>query len=145
MTKPIIVVKIPCKLLYNIQVKRFKVITSWPYLISKFLVACDHLQYCFLLASHFFTVRLFLFSIRITIVVLFFRLQYFKIFDLGLSQWVSGSSGHHDCDLVQLCVIACKEIYGLIGRAVCILLETLIATVFYYLSPYLSSVHYNVM
>ena len=55
MTKPIIVVKMPCKLLYIIQVKRFlMVITSWPYLISKFLVAFDHLQYCFLLASHFF-------------------------------------------------------------------------------------------
>ena len=41
MTKPIIVVKMPCKLLYIIQVKRFliKVTTSWPYLISKFLVA----------------------------------------------------------------------------------------------------------
>ena len=36
----------PCKLLYIIQVKRFlKVITSWPYLISKLLVACDH-QVC---------------------------------------------------------------------------------------------------
>ena len=63
-TKPSIVVKMPYKLLYIIQVKRFlMVITSWPYLISTFLVACDHLQYCFLLASHFFTARLFLFSI----------------------------------------------------------------------------------
>ena len=54
MTKPIIVVKMPCKLLYVIQVKRLlMVITSWPYLISKFLVACDHLQCCLLLASHF--------------------------------------------------------------------------------------------
>ncbi len=41
MTKPIIVVKIPCKLLYVIQVKGFliKCSTSWPYLISEFLVA----------------------------------------------------------------------------------------------------------
>ena len=36
MTKPIIVVKVPCKLLYVIQVKEFliKCLTSWPYLIS---------------------------------------------------------------------------------------------------------------
>ena len=41
MTKPIIVVKVPCKLLYVIQVKEFliKCSTSWPYLISEFLVA----------------------------------------------------------------------------------------------------------
>ena len=40
-TKPIIVVKVPCKLLYVIQVKEFliKCSTSWPYLISEFLVA----------------------------------------------------------------------------------------------------------
>ena len=40
MTKPIIVVKVPCKLLYVIQVKEFliKCLTSWPYLISEFLV-----------------------------------------------------------------------------------------------------------
>ena len=39
-TKPIIVVKMPCKLLYGIQVKGFliKCSTSWPYLISEFLV-----------------------------------------------------------------------------------------------------------
>ena len=38
MTKPIIVVKMPCKLLYVIQVKGFliKCSTSWPYLISVF-------------------------------------------------------------------------------------------------------------
>ena len=38
-TKPIIVVKVPCKLLYVIQVKEFliKCSTSWPYLISEFL------------------------------------------------------------------------------------------------------------
>ena len=64
MTKPIIVVKMPCKLLYIIQVKRFlMVITSWPYLISKFLVTFDHLQWA-ALASHFFTARLLLFSIH---------------------------------------------------------------------------------
>ena len=41
MTKPIIVVKVPCKLLYVNQVKEFliKCLTSWPYLISEFLVA----------------------------------------------------------------------------------------------------------
>ena len=40
-TKPIIVVKMPCELLYVIQVKGFliKCSTSWPYLISEFLVA----------------------------------------------------------------------------------------------------------
>ena len=48
MTKSIIVVKMPCKL------------TSWPYLISKVLVAYNHC--CFLLALHLFTARLFLFS-----------------------------------------------------------------------------------
>ena len=37
-TKPIIVVKIPCKLLYIIQVKEF----SWPYLISEILVAYNY-------------------------------------------------------------------------------------------------------
>ena len=37
MTKPIIVVKMPCKLLYVIQVKE----SSWPYLISKVLVSCN--------------------------------------------------------------------------------------------------------
>ena len=43
-TKPIIVVKIPCKLLYVIQVKEFliKCSTSWPYLISEILVAYNH-------------------------------------------------------------------------------------------------------
>ena len=62
MTKPIIVVKMPCKLLYVIQVKGFliKCSTSWPYLISEFLVAYNHCG--FRLASHFFTARLFLFS-----------------------------------------------------------------------------------
>ena len=44
MTKPIIVVKMPCKLLYVIQVKEFliKCSTSWPYLISEILVAYSH-------------------------------------------------------------------------------------------------------
>ena len=61
MTKPIIVVKMPCKLLYVIQVKGFliKCSTSWPYLISEILV---------IVASDwprtFFTARLFLFSIK---------------------------------------------------------------------------------
>ena len=54
MTKPIIVVKMPCKLLYVIQVKGFliKCSTSWPYLISEILVAYSHCG--FSLASHFF-------------------------------------------------------------------------------------------
>ena len=64
MTKPIIVVKMPCKLLYVIQVKGFliKCSTSWPYLISEFLVA-----YITIVASDwprtFFTPKVFLFSI----------------------------------------------------------------------------------
>ena len=67
MTKPIIVVKVPCKLLYAIQVKEFliKCSTSWPYLISEFLVA-----YITIVASDwprtFFTPKVFLFSICIT-------------------------------------------------------------------------------
>ena len=68
MTKPIIVVKVPCKLLYVIQVKEFliKCSTSWPYLISEFLVA-----YITIVASDwprtFFTPKVFLFSISITL------------------------------------------------------------------------------
>ena len=64
MTKPIIIVKVPCKLLYVIQVKEFliKCSTSWPYLISEFLVA-----YITIVASDwprtFFTPKVFLFSI----------------------------------------------------------------------------------
>ena len=64
MTKPIIVVKVPGKLLYVIQVKEFliKCSTSWPYLISEFLVA-----YITIVASDwprtFFTPKVFLFSI----------------------------------------------------------------------------------
>ena len=67
MTKPIIVVKVPCKLLYVIQVKEFliKCSTSWPYLISEFLVA-----YITIVASDwprtFFTPKVFLFSIDVT-------------------------------------------------------------------------------
>ena len=66
MTKPIIVVKVPCKLLYVIQVKKFliKCSTSWPYLISEFLVA-----YITIVASDwprtFFTPKVFLFSLNI--------------------------------------------------------------------------------
>ena len=67
MTKPIIVVRVPCKLLYVIQVKEFliKCSTSWPYLISEFLVA-----YITIVASDwprtFFTPKVFLFSILYT-------------------------------------------------------------------------------
>ena len=66
MTKPIIVAKVPCKLLHVIQVKEFliKCSTSWPYLISEFLVA-----YITIVASDwprtFFTPKVFLFSYRI--------------------------------------------------------------------------------
>ena len=69
MTKPIIVVKVPCKLLYVIQVKEFliKCLTSWPYLISEFLVA-----YITIVASDwprtFFTPKVFLFSISLLFV-----------------------------------------------------------------------------
>ena len=68
MTKPIIVVKVPCKLLYVIQVKEFliKCSTSWPYLISEFLVA-----YITIVASDwprtFFTPK-YLFSISLLFV-----------------------------------------------------------------------------
>ena len=68
MTKPIIVVKVPCKLLYVIQVKEFliKCSTSWPYLISEFLVT-----YITIVASDwprtFFTPKVFLFSIPTTV------------------------------------------------------------------------------
>ena len=76
MTKPIIVVKVPCKLLYVIQVKEFliKCSTSWPYLISKFLVA--YITIIMIVASDwprtFFTPKVFLFSIAILIRVLQF-------------------------------------------------------------------------
>ena len=71
-TKPIIVVKVPCKLLYVIQVKEFliKCSTSWPYLIScgvfgclYNLVASDwprtflHSR-CFCLAYHYFLLEI---------------------------------------------------------------------------------------
>ena len=68
MTKPIIVVKVPCKLLYVIQVKDFLIncSTSWPYLISEFLVA-----YITIVVSdwpcNFFTPKVFLFSISLEI------------------------------------------------------------------------------
>ena len=75
-TKPIIVVKVPCKLLYVIQVKEFliKCSTSWPYLISEFLVA-----YITIVASDwtrtFFTPKVFLFSI----LLLFVRKYYEEV------------------------------------------------------------------
>ena len=64
-TKPIIVVKMPCKLLYVIQAKGF-LSTSWPYLISELLVTYNHALWlliglalflqpgCFCLAYHCF-------------------------------------------------------------------------------------------
>ena len=59
MTKPIIVVKVPCKLLYVIQVKELKCLTSWPYLISEFLVAyieplCIVIHRCITVLSHLY-------------------------------------------------------------------------------------------
>ena len=59
MTKPIIVVKVPCKLLYVIQVKEFliKCSTSWPYLISEFLVARTFLHPRFLFSISLLFVR----------------------------------------------------------------------------------------
>ena len=67
MTKPIIVVKVPCKPLYVIQVKEFliKCSTSWPYLISEFLVT----YIITIVASDWprtFTPKVFLFSIYFT-------------------------------------------------------------------------------
>ena len=64
MTKPIIVVKVPCKLLYVIQVKEFliKCSTSWPYLISEFLVAYIPLWLASDWPRTFFTPKVFLFS-----------------------------------------------------------------------------------
>ena len=90
MTKPIIVVKMPCKLLYVIQVKEFliKCSTSWPYLISEFLVA-----YITIVASDwpctFFTPKVFLFSIRyyifMTVVyIIKYYIQYYNLDTLSL-------------------------------------------------------------
>ena len=90
-TKPIIVVKVPCKLLYVIQVKEFliKCSTSWPYLISEFLVA-----YITIVASDwphtFFTPKVFLFSIYVTtrfkILNVEIFIYYTEDFTVGLSQ-----------------------------------------------------------
>ena len=65
MTKPIIVVKICYKLLYVIQVvKKIVIRTSWPQLISKFLVApvCNAASDW---PRTFFTPKVFLFSISL--------------------------------------------------------------------------------
>ena len=80
MTKPIIVVRVPCKLLYVIQVKEFliKCLTSWPYLISEFLVA-----YITIVASDwprtFFTPKVFLFSILYTCMISMHKCVYIRI------------------------------------------------------------------
>ena len=80
MTKPIIVVKVPCKLLYVIQVKEFliKCSTSWSYLISEFLVT-----YITIVASDwpriFFTPKVFLFRIKNTI---YTRIEVYKIHNI---------------------------------------------------------------
>ena len=65
-TKPIIVVRVPCKLLYVIQVKELliKCLTSWPYLISEFLVAYITIDW----PHTFFTPKVFLFSISLLFV-----------------------------------------------------------------------------
>ena len=89
MTKPIIVVKVPCKLLYVIQVKEFliKCSTSWPYLVSEFLVA-----YITIVASDwprtFFTPKVFLFSIIFTKVFLVKRLNDFYVSQYILTQGI---------------------------------------------------------
>ena len=66
MTKLIIVVNIPYKLLYVILSKPDKQ-SSWPYLISKFLITYNHLQFTMLLLINLalFTARLFLLSISL--------------------------------------------------------------------------------
>ena len=80
MTKPIIVVRVPCKLLYVIQVKEFliKCLTSWPYLISEFLVA-----YITIVASDwprtFFT-PVFLVSIYIYIYIYIIYIYIYNIY-----------------------------------------------------------------
>ena len=80
-TKPIIVVKVPCKLLYVIQVKEFliKCSTSWSYLISEFSVA-----YITIVASDwprtFFTPKVFLFSISL----LFVRENIMKLLKISI-------------------------------------------------------------
>ena len=64
MTKPIIVVKVPCKLLYVIQVKEFliKCLTSWPYLISELWLLIGLALFlhprCFCLAYHYFLLEI---------------------------------------------------------------------------------------
>ena len=67
MTKPIIFVIICCKLLYVIQriENSFGKVTSWPQLISEFLVthACLFAM-LLLIGLTFFSSRVFLFSIR---------------------------------------------------------------------------------
>ena len=91
MTKPIIVVRVPCKLLYVIQVKEFliKCLTSWPYLISEFLVA-----YITIVASDwprtFFTPKVFLFSITLTAVLEIRTTNWLAIYVLkvGTYHWI---------------------------------------------------------
>ena len=91
MTKPIIVVKMPCKLLYVIQVKGFliKCSISWPYLISEFwslitIVASDW-------PRTFFTARLFLFSYSILVywVHNYFIVCLMLCFNRILHSWIS--------------------------------------------------------
>ena len=71
MTKPIIVVKMPCKLLYVIQVKQFlKCLTSWPYLydirVSSLTDIYNHCAWLLIGLTPFLQpCRLFLFSINI--------------------------------------------------------------------------------
>ena len=71
-TKPIILVKICYKLLYVIQLieNSFDKVTSWPQLISEFLVAHACLQCRFWLASHFFAPQVLLFSTTFRVLLL---------------------------------------------------------------------------
>ena len=91
MTKPIIIVKVPCKLLYVIQVKEFliKCSTFWTYLISEFLVA-----YITIVASDwprtFFTPKVFMFSIDYIGSAVFYR--FYKFIYIGYQKSHIGAS-----------------------------------------------------
>ena len=67
-TEPIIVVKMPCKLLYVSK----KCSTSWACLISEILIAYNHC--CLRLALHIFTARLFL-VLTVGALIIMFHVQ----------------------------------------------------------------------
>ena len=78
MTKLIILVKICYKLLYVIQGVLVKYVTSWPQLISEFLVTHACLQCCFWLASHVFTPQVFLFNVTAVAFAFPKRILYYR-------------------------------------------------------------------